>query len=296
MNASGAMMGMLLAAAVATAGAQDAAFAPYSETVPGSSVRFEMVPIPRGTLEAGDQKIPVRAFWVGKYEVTWDEYDAYRSDTTIPVAVGVRSPAGGGPPRDADAVTRPTPPYADEYFGFGKGKRPVISVTHHAAMEYGRWLSEKTGKIYRLPTEAEWEYACRAGQAGPGALGEQAWTAENADDEPHPVGKKTPNAWGLFDTLGNVAEWTLDRDRAADGYTTRYPHPVRGGSYTEDPRAVTCSARRLSEEGWSRRDPQRPQSIWWHTDAIFVGFRLVRPVEEDVKMKGLRSRVTRESP
>jgi len=141
MNASGAMMGMLLAAAVATAGAQDAAFAPYSETVPGSSVRFEMVPIPRGTLEAGDQKIPVRAFWVGKYEVTWDEYDAYRSDTTIPVAVGVRSPAGGGPPRDADAVTRPTPPYADEYFGFGRGRQPVISITHHAAMEYGRWLS-----------------------------------------------------------------------------------------------------------------------------------------------------------
>jgi len=59
---------------------------------------------------------------------------------------------------------------------------------------------------------------------------------------------------------------------------------------------VTCASRRLSEEAWSRRDPQRPQSIWWHTDAIFVGFRLVRPVEEDENLKGLRSRVTRESP
>ena len=296
MNASGAVVGMLLVGALGATGAPDAAFAPYRETVPGSSVRFEMVPIPGGTLEAGDQKIPVRAFWMGKYEVTWEEYDAYRSDTTVPVAVGVRSPAGAAAPRDADAVTRPTPPYADESFGFGKGKRPVISVTHHAAMEYGRWLSEKTGRIYRLPTEAEWEYACRAGQAEPGPLGEQAWTAENSDDEPHPVGKQKPNAWGLFDILGNVSEWTLDRDRAADAYTTRYPHPVRGGSYAEDAKAATCSARRLSDQGWSRRDPQHPQSIWWHTDATFVGFRLVRPVEEDEKLKGLRSRVTRESP
>src|SRR3989441_5797273 len=206
MNASGTIVGTVLAAALAAAGAQDAAFAPSSEPVPGSSVRFEMVRIRGGTLEAGDQKVPVRAFWMGKYEVTWDEYDAYRSDTTIPVAVGVRSPAGGGPPRDADAVTRPTPPYADEYFGFGKGKQPVISITHHAAMEYGRWLSEKTGKVYRLPTEAEWEFACRAGRAEPGALGEQAWTAENAEDAPHGGGKGKPNPWGLFDILGNVAE------------------------------------------------------------------------------------------
>src|SRR2546425_9765141 len=111
MNASGTIVGTVLAAALAAAGAQDAAFAPYSETVPGSSVRFDMVPIPGGTLEAGDQKVPVRAFWMGKYEVTWDEYDAYRSDTTIPVAVGVRSPAAGGPPPPADAVNPPTPPH-----------------------------------------------------------------------------------------------------------------------------------------------------------------------------------------
>lgn len=268
--------------------------APYAETIPGSNVRFEMVPVPAGSLEAGGRQLAVRAFWVGKHEVTWDEYERYRSDKTTPEAIGVRSKPGAAAPADADAVTRPTPPYADESFGFGKGKRPVISVTHHAAMEYARWLSEKTGKTYRLPTEAEWEYACRAGQTEAAPLGDYAWTAENADDQPHPVGRKKANALGLHDLLGNVAEWALDRP--ADAYTTRYPHPVLGGSYEDQAKDVTCAARRFSDKWWSRRDPQRPQSIWWHTNATFVGFRLVRPVEEDEKLLGLRSRVTRESP
>lgn len=248
-----------------------------------------MVPVPAGKLEAGGALVSVSAFWMGKTEVTWDEYDLYRSDTATPVG-----PREGEKPVAADAVTRPTPPYADESFGYGKGKSPVLSITMHAAMEYARWLSEKTGKRYRLPTEAEWEYACRAGQADPGPPAEQAWTADNSNDQPHQVATKKPNAWGLFDMLGNVGEWVLGRERA-DAYTTRYPDVVRGGSFDEDAKTVTCATRRLSDKSWSRRDPQRPQSIWFHTNATFVGFRLVRPVEEDEKLKGLRSRVTRES-
>src|SRR5207245_1517473 len=119
--------------------------------------------------------------------------------------------------KKADAVTRPTPPYADETFGFGRNGHPVICVTHHAAMEYCRWLSLKTGKTYRLPTEAEWEYAARAGTASayffgddPKQLGEYAWYAANAEDVTHEVGKKKPNPWGLYDIYGNVAEWCLD--------------------------------------------------------------------------------------
>jgi len=266
------------------------AFAPYAETIPGSSVRFDMVPVPAGGLMTSGVEVPVRAFWMGKTEVTWDEYDRYRADKATPVG-----PREGEKPVAADAITRPTPPYADESFGYGKGKRPVLSITMHAAMEYARWLSEKTGKAYRLPTEAEWEYACRAGQADPGPLAEQAWTAENSDDQPHPVAKKKANAWGLFDMLGNVGEWVLSRD-GADAYTTRYPDAARGGSFDEEAKTVSCSTRRLSDKWWSRRDPQRPQSIWWHTNATFVGFRLVRAVEEDESLKGLRSRVTRESP
>lgn len=266
--------------------------APYVEAIPESSVQFEMVPIQAGKLRAaGGVEVPVRAFWMGKTEVTWDEYDRYRLDKATPVG-----PREGEKPVGVDAVTRPTPPYADETFGYGRdNKRPVLSITMHAAMEYARWLSEKTGHPYRLPTEAEWEYACRAGQADPGPLAEEAWTADNSEDQPHPVAKKKANAWGLFDMLGNVGEWVLARD-GADAYTTRYPDAVRGGSFGEDGKTVTCSTRRLSEKDWSRRDPQRPQSIWWHTNATFVGFRLVRPVEEYENLKGLRSRVTRASP
>jgi len=273
--------------ALADETAEEPAFAPYVETIPGSTVRFEMVPVPAGTL-AAEPTANVPAFWMGKYEVTWDEYDRFRAGkTAAPAAEPPATPAG------ADAVTRPTPPYADESFGFGKGKQPAISITLHAAMEYARWLSEQTGKRYRLPTEAEWEYACRAGAPEAVPLGGMAWTADDSDDHPHPVGKKKPNALGLQDMLGNVAEWVLGR--APDAYTTRYPDPVRGGSFVDDAKAVDCSTRRLSEASWSRRDPQRPQSIWWHTDATFVGFRLVRPVKEDEKLEGLRSRVTRES-
>jgi formylglycine-generating enzyme required for sulfatase activity len=217
-----------------------------------------------------------------------------------------------------DALTRPTPPYADESFGFGKGKQPVISVGHHAAMEYARWLSRKTGKVYRLPTEAEWEYACRAGTTtaysfgnDAAALGEYAWSAENSEGQPHPVGGKKPNAWGLFDMHGNAAEWVLDQYQK-DAYQARagaaaaapvvmptdrvYPHVVRGGSWDHDPPALRCAARLFSRAEWNRRDPQRPQSIWWLTDATFVGFRLVHPVQEQKELLELRSRVTKESP
>jgi formylglycine-generating enzyme required for sulfatase activity len=305
---------------------------PYTEAIPSSNVKFDMVPIPGGTFlmgsPAGEPKrgsdegpqheVTIRPFWMGKTEVTWDEYDIFAFSQDLKKERQQAAPKEK-PAMAVDAVTRPTPPYADESFGYGKGRQPVISITHHAAMEYCRWLSAKTGKTYRLPTEAEWEYACRAGSKtaysfgdDPGKLGDYAWYAANSNNRPHVVAEKKPNPWGLYDMHGNVSEWCLDHydkdfySRLKPGAPAlspvsipterRYPDVVRGGSWDDDVARLRCAARRASEEDWSLRDPQNPQSIWWHTEAIFVGFRVVRPLEEQENLKGLRSRVTKESP
>jgi formylglycine-generating enzyme required for sulfatase activity len=217
----------------------------------------------------------------------------------------------------ADAVTRPTPPYADPTFGMGHDKQPVISITHHAAIEYCRWLSGKTGKIYRLPTEAEWEYACRAGAQtaysfgdDPAQLKEYAWYGGNADGKSHPVAQKKPNPWGLYDMHGNVSEWCLDHyDAKYYGTFTegspalwpvllptekRYPHVVRGGSWDDEAGRLRCAARHASEEDWSMLDPQQPKSIWWHTNAIMIGFRVMHPLDEQENLKGLKSLIKKE--
>ena len=181
-------------------------------------------------------------------------------------------------------------------------------------MEYTRWLSQATGKPYRLATEAEWEFAARGGTAtaysfggDPKELDGYAWYTANANDRPHPVGQKKPNPIGLHDMLGNVAEWCLDQ-YSPDFYARsparapvllpsdrRFPDVARGGSWADDPKQLRSAARRGSTEAWSRRDPQSPQSIWWHTDAMIVGFRLVRAVEEEPALRGVRSKVTRAS-
>lgn len=263
--------------------------------------------------EGPQQMITIRPFWMERTETTWDEFDAFA------FAEAIASGGGGAvstAPPGADAVTRPTPPYADESFGFGKGRQPAISMQHHAAMEYCRWLSARTGKAYRLPTEAEWEYAARAGSTTTYAfgndaakLGDYAWYTENAGGHPHPVAGKAPNRWGLHDMHGNVAEWCIDQyDAAVYGRFTpatigpvllpterRYAHVVRGGSWDDDAPRLRSAARRHSDPQWNRRDPQSPQSIWWFTDATFVGFRVVRAVDEQEQLKGLRSHITKDS-
>ncbi len=299
----------------------------YVETIPGSKVKFEMVPIPAGTYlmgspatekgraadEGPQHPVTVKGFWMGKCEVTWDEFDTWWRGRT-----GKKEDVEPEKPRDADAVTRPTPPYADETFGLGRQGNPVICITHHCAMQYCRWLSLKTGKIYRLPTEAEWEWAARAGTTtaysfgdDPKKLGEYAWFADNAEDKPQPVGKKKPNPWGLYDMHGNVAEWCLDHYKKdyygsfpTDKPTlqpvlkptgTRFSHVARGGSWADDPAGCRSARRQGSDKSWIKLDPQRPQSIWWLTSAEFVGFRIVRPIEEQENLKGIRSLTTRES-
>jgi formylglycine-generating enzyme required for sulfatase activity len=314
---------VLLIGAPAFAKGPTADLKAYTESVAGTAIGFDMVLIPAGRYRMGSPAsesgreadegpqadVTVGAFWMSKYEVTWDEYDQFRK-LAPKLSKGADAPA--------DAVTGPTPPYADESWGFGKGRQPAIGMTWHAATEYCRWLSAKTGHHYRLPTEAEWEYAARAGTSTPWSSGEDAasldasaWHAGNANSTPHRVGGKKPNAFGLYDMHGNVAEWTLDRydpkryaalkgpaakDPVALPGTARYPHVVRGGSFEDDAVHVRSAARRASKPAWSRRDPQEPQSVWWHTDASFVGFRVVRAMDEAPALKQFKSKVTRASP
>jgi formylglycine-generating enzyme required for sulfatase activity len=263
--------------------------------------------------EGPQHPVQIRPFWMGKCEVTWDEFDLFWK-----VRPGGKEDKEPENPPDADAVTRPTPPYADETFDKGREGHPVLGITHHAAMQYCRWLSLKTGKGYRLPTEAEWEYACRAGTTtayywGDDAkkIDEYAWYDGNSEEKTHKVGTKKPNAWGLYDMAGNVSEWCLDTyDK--DYYKTfplnkatiapvllptanRFRNVARGGSWTDEAPLCRSASRVGSEKSWIKLDPQRPQSIWWLTSAEFVGFRIVRAVEEQDNLKGLRSKVTRQS-
>ena len=273
---------------------------PYKEQIPGSDVSFEMVPIPAGKFqmgspesEAGRKKDEspqhervVEAFWMAAREVTWDEYRLFM----------FAQQANEASLKDVlvDAVARPTRPYVEMSFGMGVNGFPAISMTHHAANKYAEWLSARTGHFYRLPTEAEWEYACRAGSstaysfgADPAALKDYAWFRDNSPDKYQQVGLKKPNAWGLYDMHGNVMEWTLDQYGPYDPKSsepwvpskTPYPHVARGGSWADSAASLRCAARVASDASWKQQDPNLPKSIWYHTDAQWLGFRLVRPLK-----------------
>lgn len=289
---------------------------PYTEIVEHSSGKIEMVPIRGGTFVMGSpesepnrnddegpqHKVEVSPFWMSKFEITWDSYEVWMADLDIfrRTALGIEANQ-----RDKLAdpyqISQPTKPYTDMTFGMGKRGYPAICMTQHAARTFCKWLTAKTGRYYRLPTEAEWEYACRAGTStaysfgdDPKDLDQYAWYYENSDDTYQKVGLKKPNPWGLYDMHGNVAEWVLDQ-HVADFYqqsgsgvaknplavpTKLYPRVVRGGGWDSDPEELRSAARAGSDEEWKAQDPQVPQSIWYHTDALHVGFRIVRPLVE----------------
>jgi formylglycine-generating enzyme required for sulfatase activity len=249
-----------------------------------------MVPIPEGDFmmgstrhkdEAPPHKVHIDSFYMDKFEVTWDQYRQFMFAKDEGV----------------DAVSRPTRPYVEMSFGMGIEGFPAISMTQHAANKYAEWLSQKTGQFYRLPTEAEWEYACRAGTTTAYSFGDDvkklanyAYFASNSGGKYQKVGTKLPNPWGLYDMHGNVMEWTLDQ-YSTDFYakspasnpwnraTKPYPHAVRGGSWQDPAEQLTCSTRVASDPSWKEQDPQLPKSIWYETDAQGLGFRLVRPMK-----------------
>ena len=298
---------LLLITGSSFAQAQTDTFKTYTQTIPGAALQCRMVPIPGGTFfigsstkeknrdaDEGPQKqITISPFWMDAFEVSRDEFDVFYKDETT----SQNSPV--------DAITRPSPQYIDFSLGMGKeGGYPVNSLSQYAALMYCRWLYNKTGIFYRLPTEAEWEYACRAGTTTSYYFGDDAkdldkyaWYKDNSNNKFQKAGQKLPNAWGLYDMLGNVSEWTLDhydttayekiKDKTTDPFAAanrvRYPKTTRGGSFMDDAAQLRCANRTPSNLSWNRRDPQIPKSKWWLTEAGFVGFRIIRPLKQPTK-------------
>ncbi len=332
---------------------------PYTTTIPGTDVQYEMVPVPGGKFKLGSPEgeagrrddegpqveVVLPPFWIGKHEVTWSEYqrfmelytafkefDMLRTTLHPEFASHEKNPEKKAKlvarqeklrellkqysdlsahvtsdPAGADAITIPTELYdpSHTYEVGDEPRHPAVTMTQYAAKHYTKWLSRISGHSLRLPSEAEWEYACRAGTTtayhfgdDPKLLGEYDWYFDNADEQLHEVGTKKPNPWGLYDMHGNVAEWVLDA-YTDDGYarfeknpvassdavawpTELYPRVVRGGNWDAD--AKYCrSAVRLptDDEEWKDEDPNIPLSPWWFTTdpARGVGFRMVRTLE-----------------
>jgi sulfatase modifying factor 1 len=286
---------------VSPTGSNISLFESYTQKIPGTSVTFDMTPIPAGSFRMGsddpnfpDQnpahEVNVDAFWMGTHEVTWDAFELFLDKHYE------ESMTEGGVEERVDALTRPSLPYLDMTFGMGKEGKPAVGMTQYGALQYCHWLYLKTGIFYRIPTEAEWEYAARAGSKGrfffgedPAKLGEFAWTESNSNESTQPVGRKKPNPWGLFDIYGNVQEWTMDlyeadfysrsdKDNPFNQGDKLYPHVVRGGSFKTPEDQIGSPVRNTSDPTWKRIDPQIPKSQWWFPEAPFIGLRIVRPL------------------
>jgi formylglycine-generating enzyme required for sulfatase activity len=280
--------GLLAALPAAAAFAADAKLERKTIEIKGTVVKFDMLKLPAGSVEikAGDQTVKrdVKSIWMTEAEVSWDEFDTYAfgldiTDTKEKI--------------DSVGTTRPSKPYGAPDFGFGHSGYPCLADTCFSAEMYCKWLSQKTGKKFRLPTEAEWEYAARCGgapvQLDDDALDKVAWYEKNSDEAPHPIKKKAANAWGFYDMLGNALEWvekdpeTLKADEAADKATADSDKPThkattpmaKGGSWKDPADKVNTSQKFYQTPSWNVTDPQNPKSHWWLSDGKFIAFRVV---------------------
>ena len=239
---------------------QGAGVEAYRETIPGTLVTFEMMPVPEGTVDINGAPVVVKPFHIGRTEVTWDMYDVFA------LGLDVAKEKTG-----ADAVARPSQPYGAPDYGWGHAGFPAISVTRDAAEAFCTWLSAKTGRVYRLPTEAEWTHAANLAKGSvtlsPAQRDAIAWHSGNSSARTHAVGERKSDALGLFDLFGNAAEWVTTADGA---------RVTRGGSFRDGATVVGPSARAVQADSWNERDPQLPKSRWWLSDGPFAGFRIVR--------------------
>ncbi len=302
-------------------------FMNFTETIPASTIDFNMVAVQGGTFKMGSPEneefrnsdegpitgIKITRFWMGKTEVTWNEYSVYLRETgkegrTEDQVKNIEQE------NNIDAITGPTPFYGNPGQGWGKGKRPAITMTHYGAKKYCEWLSLKTGKKYRLPTEAEWEYACRANTEGAYFFeGEPSdysakgfWKSifgvdtsvisryviydQNSSNKTGLSERIKENPFGLKNMLGNVREFCSDyyskdiynayskMSTVIDptGPESGKDFVVRGGSFKSDASGLRISARNHTiKDAWQLTDPQIPKSIWWYSDCNDVGFRVV---------------------
>ncbi len=275
--------------------AQVLPFESYSQKIGTDSIK--LVPVAGGTFQMGSEadsanpdqlpvhEVKVDSFWMASLEISWAIYEQFSNrDSDSEQFPNLNDDLG----IKVDGISGATTPYIDMSFGMGKDGFPATSMTQYAALSFCKWLSAKTGHFYRLRTEAEWEYACRKGQDENLTLEEQSWYELNSEEGYKKTGKKKPNALGIHDMLGNVAEWTMDQ-YITDYYSKSpqnnpwaipdqlYPRSLRGGSWHDDADKCDCSSRQFSSPRWKRIDPQFPKSRWWHTNAPFVGIRVVRP-------------------
>jgi formylglycine-generating enzyme required for sulfatase activity/nitrate/TMAO reductase-like tetraheme cytochrome c subunit len=299
-------------------------FETYTEQIPGTMVSFKMVAIPGGTFQMGSSEkepfhkadeSPVRnvtldRFFMAEVETTWEQYWAFYAAT---MSEGRTDPsviyANNSNP-EVDAISGPTPPFGFPDQGWGSGDRPAITMTHYAAETFCQWLSKKTGKKYRLPTEAEWEYAARGGTSTPyffegnpkdfsdegfwrkffdaktDSISSYAIYAKNSKNKTQEPSAVKANPFGLKNMLGNVMEYCADKydpeaykkggDAKNPLCTTGTEWVVRGGDYTSDAADLRCAARSSSQhDAWLKTDPQQPKSIWWYSDIKGIGFRVV---------------------
>lgn len=313
-------------------------FSNYTEKIPGSSVSFSMVAVPGGRFMLGSpadepfrkpdegpvREVEISPFFMAEIEVTWDEYLAFYVQTASEGRSTDTEGTRKKELKDTDAISGATPPYGQPDQGWGLGQRPAISFTHHAAETYCKWLSSVTGKTYRLPTEAEWEYACRAGSAGPyffpgdperfhrtglrariskndtAVINTFVTYKANSMSKTQLPDRVKPNPFGLRNMLGNVAEFCSDWYQP-EAYSL-YPEGlvqdpkgpesgeervVRGGSFLNTADILRSAARDYTRnEAWLKTDPQMPKSIWWYSDCYNVGFRVVCEFDEKTGSTG----------
>ena len=271
--------------------------------------------------ESPQRKVTISPFFMGEFEVTWDQYWAFYNETMSEGRTAPEVIFANNSREDVDAVSGPTPPFGFPDQGWGMGTRPAITMTHYAAETFCQWLSLKTGRKYRLPTEAEWEYAARGGTSTPyffegspkkytneglmkkifgidtTSINGYIIYANNSMDKTQEPARVKANPFGLKNMLGNVMEYCADKykENAYEGFKEGAVDPinqegtefvVRGGNYLDDASKLRCAARGHTEnDNWLRTDPQNPKSIWWYSDIKGIGFRVVCEVPEGISAK-----------